>query len=58
VSARMAIATGAVSIATSAIAELKTRGVKLEQKDEVKVVANLLTVITAEAGVTPTLSVE
>jgi hypothetical protein len=58
VGARMAITTGAVEIATSAISELKSRGINLEQKDATKVVTNLLTVITAETGVTPTLSVE
>jgi hypothetical protein len=58
VAARKAIVTGAVSIATGAIDELKARNITLEPKDQAKVVTNLLTVITSDTGVTPTLSVE
>jgi len=57
VEARNIIVRGAVDIAYGVVQELETRGIAMDAHEKVKVVTNLVTVMTGEHDVTPTLSV-
>lgn len=56
--ARQAIVSGAVDIATSAVTALRDRHIELSPADATRIVTNLLTVLTSETEVHPTLALQ
>ena len=55
--ARKVVVEGAVGIVTTAVNSLATNGVKLSDKEQSRLVSNLLAVICSEAKVQPTISI-
>jgi len=57
VSARELVVEGAVNICMDAVKKLEASGMTLEQGDKVRIVTNLLTVVSGEQSAMPTISV-